>query len=151
MKTILELIYRISFYQHLMNSCYYFSISGTIDIDRLVQEKDLVSLQENLISIINYNLDSEYDVKILDPNFVKLFKLAQLSVDYLMYSEQHAYNCMELEHQHLKKHLKVLQISVLILSVNVLIKSICPSYIQVVTSITIFFSTFPQSLYISSL
>ena len=36
--------------------------------------------------IINYNLDSEYDVKILDPNFVKLFKLAQLSIDYLLYS-----------------------------------------------------------------
>jgi hypothetical protein len=84
-----------------------FSISGTVDIDRLVQEKDLVSLQENLISIINYNLDSEYDVKILDPNFVKLFKLAQLSIDYLMYSEQHAYNCVEMEQQHLKKHMKV--------------------------------------------
>jgi hypothetical protein len=74
-----------------------------------------MSLQENLISIINYNLDSEYDVKILDSNFVKLFKLAQLSVEYLMYSEQHAYNCMELEHQHLKKHLKVSGISILML------------------------------------
>ncbi|XP_023705061.1 uncharacterized protein LOC111863203 isoform X2 [Cryptotermes secundus] len=65
-----------------------------------------MSLQENLISIINYNLDSEYDVKILDPNFVKLFKLAQLSVDYLMYSEQHLYNCIELEQQHSRKHMK---------------------------------------------
>lgn len=66
-----------------------------------------MSLQENLISIINYNLDSEYDVKILDPNFVKLFKLAQLSVDYLLYSEQHLYNCIELEQRHTKKYMKV--------------------------------------------
>ncbi|PNF36211.1 hypothetical protein B7P43_G09719, partial [Cryptotermes secundus] len=79
---------------------------GAIDVDRLIHERDLMSLQENLISIINYNLDSEYDVKILDPNFVKLFKLAQLSVDYLMYSEQHLYNCIELEQQHSRKHMK---------------------------------------------
>ncbi|KAJ4432662.1 hypothetical protein ANN_21285 [Periplaneta americana] len=81
---------------------------GAIDVDRLVQERDLVSLQENLISIVNYNLDSEYDVKILDPSFVKLFKLAQLAIDYLMYSEQHVYNCLELEQQHMKKYVKVL-------------------------------------------
>jgi hypothetical protein len=66
-----------------------------------------VSLQENLISIINYNLESEYDVKILDPNFVKLFKLAQLSIDYLLYSEQHFYNCTELEQRQTKKYIKV--------------------------------------------
>jgi len=69
-----------------------------------------VSLQENLISIINYNLDSEYDVKILDPNFVKLFKLAQLSIDYLLYSEQHFYNCTELEQRQTKKYIKVFTI-----------------------------------------
>ena len=66
-----------------------------------------MSLQENLISIINYNLESEYDVKILDPNFVKLFKLAQLSIDYLLYSEQHFYNCTELEQRQTKKYIKV--------------------------------------------
>ncbi|PSN33890.1 hypothetical protein C0J52_09559 [Blattella germanica] len=76
---------------------------GALDVDRLVQDRDLVALQENLISVINYNLDSEYDVKILDPNFIKLFKLAQLSIDYLMYSEQHLYNCIELDQEQLQK------------------------------------------------
>jgi len=88
----------------------FLQISGAIDVDRLVQERDVVSLQENLISIINYNLDSEYDVKILDPNFVKLFKLAQLSIDYLLYSEQHFYNCTELEQRQMKKYVKVFTI-----------------------------------------
>jgi hypothetical protein len=96
-------------HQFLADSCCYFFISGAIDVDRLIHERDLVLLQENLISIINYNLDSEYDVKILDPNFVKLFKLAQLSVDYLMYSEQHLYNCIDLEQQHSRKYMKVLK------------------------------------------
>lgn len=34
-------------------------------------------------------MESEYDVKILDPNFVKLFRLAQLSVEYLLYCKQY--------------------------------------------------------------
>ena len=82
-------------------------LSGSIDIDRLIQDRDLVTLQENLISVINYNLDSEYDVKILDPNFIKLFKLAQLSIDYLMYSEQHLYNCIEMDQEEQQKYIKV--------------------------------------------
>lgn len=93
-------------------------------MDRLIHERDLMSLQDNLISIINYNLDSEYDVKILDPNFVKLFKLAQLSVDYLMYSEQHLYNCIELEQQHSRKHMKVLK-SIFLLPLLNVIRSMC--------------------------
>nr|CAD7424629.1 unnamed protein product [Timema monikensis] len=80
---------------------------GAIDVDRLVQDRDLVTLQENLINVINYNLDHEYDVKILDPNFVKLFKLAQLSVDYLMYSQQHVFNCVELSEDQINKLSKI--------------------------------------------
>lgn len=34
-------------------------------------------------------MESEYDVKILDSNFVKLFRLAQLSVEYLLYCKQY--------------------------------------------------------------
>nr|CAD7258102.1 unnamed protein product [Timema shepardi] len=86
---------------HLLTS------AGAIDVDRLVQERDLVTLQENLINVINYNLDHEYDVKILDPNFVKLFKLAQLSVDYLMYSQQHVFNCVELAEDQINKLSKI--------------------------------------------
>lgn len=39
--------------------------------------------------MIDYHLESEYDVKILDPNFVKLFRLAQLAVEYLLYCKQY--------------------------------------------------------------
>lgn len=34
-------------------------------------------------------MESEYDIKILDSNFVKLFRLAQLSVEYLLYCKQY--------------------------------------------------------------
>lgn len=67
-----------------------------IDVDHLIQERDLYSLHENLSNIVNYRLENEPDFKILSEDFIKMFKLAQLSVDYLMYSVQHLLNSVEL-------------------------------------------------------
>lgn len=46
-------------------------------------------MDENVNNVIDYSLEREYDVKILDSNFVKLFRLAQLSVEYLLYCKQY--------------------------------------------------------------
>ncbi|KYN32706.1 Zinc finger protein DZIP1L [Trachymyrmex septentrionalis] len=62
---------------------------GAIDIDRVIRERDFLSIDQNINNVIDYCLESEYDVKILDPNFVKLFRLAQLSVEYLLYCKQY--------------------------------------------------------------
>ncbi|XP_018371246.1 PREDICTED: zinc finger protein DZIP1 [Trachymyrmex cornetzi] len=62
---------------------------GAIDIDRVIRERDFSSIDQNINNVIDYCLESEYDVKILDPNFVKLFRLAQLSVEYLLYCKQY--------------------------------------------------------------
>ncbi|CAD6208945.1 GSCOCG00010759001-RA-CDS [Cotesia congregata] len=62
---------------------------GSIDIDRLIRERDFSTIDENINNVVDYNLESEYDIKILDPNFVKLFRLAQLSVEYLLYCKQY--------------------------------------------------------------
>ncbi|KAH0553857.1 zinc finger protein DZIP1 [Cotesia glomerata] len=62
---------------------------GSIDIDRLIRERDFLTIDENINNVVDYNLESEYDIKILDPNFVKLFRLAQLSVEYLLYCKQY--------------------------------------------------------------
>lgn len=66
-----------------------FSIAGTIDIDRVIRERDFSIIDQNINNVIDYCLESEYDVKILDSNFVKLFRLAQLSVEYLLYCKQY--------------------------------------------------------------
>jgi len=66
-----------------------FFFTGTIDIDRLIRDRDFSSIEENINNVIDYSLESEYDVKILDSNFVKLFRLAQLSVEYLLYCKQY--------------------------------------------------------------
>ncbi|KAG9428660.1 zinc finger protein DZIP1L isoform X1 [Apis mellifera carnica] len=62
---------------------------SNIDIDRIIKERDFHSIDENINNVIDYCLESEYDVKILDPNFVKLFCLAQLAVEYLLYCKQY--------------------------------------------------------------
>lgn len=63
--------------------------SGSIDIERVIRERDFQTVDENVNNVIDYYLESEYDVKILDPNFVKLFRLAQLAVEYLLYCKQY--------------------------------------------------------------
>ena len=66
-----------------------FLISGSIDVDRIIRERDLNTVDENVNNVVDYCLESEYDVKILDPNFVKLFRLSQLAVEYLLYCKQY--------------------------------------------------------------
>ena len=48
-----------------------------------------MTVEENVNNIIHYSLENEDDVDILDPNFVKLFRLAQLAVEYLLYCKQY--------------------------------------------------------------
>lgn len=72
-----------------VTNLFVFFFTDTIDIDRLIRERDFSSIEENINNVIDYSLESEYDVKILDSNFVKLFRLAQLSVEYLLYCKQY--------------------------------------------------------------
>ncbi|XP_046605714.1 zinc finger protein Dzip1 [Neodiprion virginianus] len=62
---------------------------SSIDIDRVIRERDFLTVDDNVNNVVDYSLETEYDVKILDPNFVKLFRLAQLSVEYLLYCKQY--------------------------------------------------------------
>ncbi|KAK2579073.1 hypothetical protein KPH14_012668 [Odynerus spinipes] len=62
---------------------------GYINIDKVIKERDFVTVDENINNIISYNLENEYDIKILDSNFVKVFQLAQLTVEYLLYCKQY--------------------------------------------------------------
>uniref|UniRef100_A0A0C9R5A2 Dzip1_0 protein n=1 Tax=Fopius arisanus TaxID=64838 RepID=A0A0C9R5A2_9HYME len=48
-----------------------------------------MTIDENVNNVVDYSLESTYDIKILDPNFVKIFRLAQLSVEYLLYCRQY--------------------------------------------------------------
>ncbi|XP_046393148.1 zinc finger protein DZIP1-like isoform X2 [Ischnura elegans] len=55
------------------------------DIKKIINEKDFQSLKENVWNIIHYDLDSAVSPEVLDPRFVKLFRLSQLTIEYLLH------------------------------------------------------------------
>ncbi|XP_064639285.1 cilium assembly protein DZIP1L-like isoform X3 [Lineus longissimus] len=62
---------------------------AAIDIDRMSRELDYTSLQENIMNITFCNIEAEIDTRSMDPNFLKLFKLAQLTIEYLLHSQEY--------------------------------------------------------------
>ncbi|CAF0826367.1 unnamed protein product [Didymodactylos carnosus] len=61
---------------------------AAFDVDRIAREMDFQALQENLEQITFCNIDAEVDTRAIDPNFVKLFKMAQLTIDYLLLCQE---------------------------------------------------------------
>ncbi|XP_061712842.1 cilium assembly protein DZIP1L [Cydia pomonella] len=53
-----------------------------IDIDSLTRDRKFALLEQHVNDILDCVLESEFDVRILDEGVVKLFRLAQLAVEY---------------------------------------------------------------------
>ncbi|XP_063833230.1 cilium assembly protein DZIP1 [Ostrinia nubilalis] len=53
-----------------------------IDIDSLIREKKFVLIEQHVNDILDCVLESEFDVRILDEGVLKMFRLAQLAVEY---------------------------------------------------------------------
>ncbi|CAH1643455.1 unnamed protein product [Spodoptera littoralis] len=53
-----------------------------IDIDSLVKDRKFVIIEQHLNDILDCVIESEFDVRILDEGVMKLFRLAQLAVEY---------------------------------------------------------------------
>ncbi|KAH9514221.1 hypothetical protein Btru_028421 [Bulinus truncatus] len=71
---------------------------ASVDIDHISRTLDFNTLQENIMNITFCNLEAELDIRSVDPNFIKLFKLAQLTIEYLLHSQEYlAGLCASLE------------------------------------------------------
>ncbi|XP_075978720.1 DAZ interacting zinc finger protein 1 [Anticarsia gemmatalis] len=53
-----------------------------IDIDSLIKERKFVIIEQHLNDILDCVFESEFDVRILDEGVMKMFRLAQLAVEY---------------------------------------------------------------------
>ncbi|OWF49665.1 zinc finger protein Dzip1-like [Mizuhopecten yessoensis] len=62
---------------------------ASVDINQIAQTLDFNALQENIMNITFCNIEAELDLRMVDPNFVKLFKLGQLSIEYLLHSQEY--------------------------------------------------------------
>ncbi|XP_012939036.1 zinc finger protein DZIP1L [Aplysia californica] len=71
---------------------------ASVDVDNISRTLDFTTLQENIMNLTFCNLEAELDIRSVDPNFVKLFKLAQLTIEYLLHSQEYlAGLCASLE------------------------------------------------------
>lgn len=61
---------------------------ASIDIDSVARTLDFNALQDNIMNITFCNIEGELDVRMVDPNFIKIFKLAQLTIEYLLHSQE---------------------------------------------------------------
>nr|XP_034989642.1 zinc finger protein DZIP1L [Zootoca vivipara] len=77
---------------------------SAIDVERVARELDLATLQENINSITFCNLDAEkcpYCQQPVDPVLLKVFKMAQLTIEYLLHSQEYLSMSLALqEEQH---------------------------------------------------
>ncbi|XP_068629094.1 cilium assembly protein DZIP1L-like [Battus philenor] len=53
-----------------------------IDLDNLIRDRKFVIIEQHLNDILDCVLESEFDVRILDEGVLKIFRLAQLAVEY---------------------------------------------------------------------
>ena len=67
---------------------------AAVDPDRIAREVDFKTLQENINNVTFCDVENELgsDQRPLDPNYIKLFKLAQLTIEYLLNSQQYLTN-----------------------------------------------------------
>lgn len=57
-----------------------------VDLDRVVKEIDLQTLETLLSNVTFASLDREDVDRLGDAHFVKLFRVAQLTIEYLLYT-----------------------------------------------------------------
>lgn len=77
---------------------------SAIDVERVARELDLATLQENINSITFCNLDAEkcpYCQQPVDPVLLKVLKMAQLTIEYLLHCQEYlSLNLALQEEQH---------------------------------------------------
>ncbi|KAJ3152978.1 Zinc finger protein dzip1 [Geranomyces michiganensis] len=62
-----------------------------MDIDQIMKQVDIKALQDIMENLTFCDIDGE-DLRYPDPNIVKLIKLAQLTIEYLLHSQQYLLN-----------------------------------------------------------
>ncbi|XP_011557530.3 cilium assembly protein DZIP1 [Plutella xylostella] len=61
----------------------------SIDVESLVKDRKFFVIEQNLNDIVDCVLESEFDVRILEPGVVKLFRLAQLALEYQQFCRRY--------------------------------------------------------------
>lgn len=80
-----------------------------MDIDRIIKERDVASVERFLPTVVQYVLEND-QAELLDTNFVKMFRVSQLSVEYLLFCKKYLDNTVVLLKKEISKLKEVIQI-----------------------------------------
>ncbi|XP_066477591.1 cilium assembly protein DZIP1L [Tiliqua scincoides] len=86
---------------------------SAIDVERVARELDLATLQENINSITFCNLDAEkcpYCQQPVDPVLLKVLKMAQLTIEYLLHSQEYLSMSLALQEEQQQQTLEDLKV-----------------------------------------
>uniref|UniRef100_A0A674IXG1 Cilium assembly protein DZIP1 n=1 Tax=Terrapene triunguis TaxID=2587831 RepID=A0A674IXG1_9SAUR len=78
---------------------------SAIDVERVARELDVTTLQENIASVTFCNLDSEkcpHCQQPIDPVLLKVLKMAQLTIEYLLHSQEYLTASLALQEEQLQ-------------------------------------------------
>ena len=67
-------------------------VVARLNLNEIEDQLDFEALQENIDAVANCSITDEVDQRAMDPNFSKLFKLAQMIIQYLLYSQDYLVN-----------------------------------------------------------
>ncbi|XP_066024829.1 cilium assembly protein DZIP1 isoform X2 [Pocillopora verrucosa] len=81
---------------------------ASVDVDRILREMDVKTLQDNIMHVTFSNIEAELGMQAIgfDPNYIKLFRLAQLIIEYLLHSQQFLSANLEAENKTLQESLE---------------------------------------------
>lgn len=77
---------------------------AALNIDQMIQAFDFNTLQENIYSITFCDIESEVDMRQVDPNYIKLFKLSQLTIEYLLNSQEYLTHQLGILEENIKQY-----------------------------------------------
>lgn len=85
---------------------------GLLDVDEVILERDVGTIEKYIPMVAHFKLDPE-QTQVLDPNFVKIFRISQLSIEYLEFCKKYLDNTVVLLKKELAKYIGVCIISVI--------------------------------------
>ncbi|KYO36066.1 zinc finger protein DZIP1L isoform B [Alligator mississippiensis] len=87
---------------------------SAIDVERVARELDMTTLQESINSVTFCNLDSEkcpYCQQPVDPVLLKVFKMAQLTIEYLLHSQEYLSASLALQEEQLQSAMEKIKLT----------------------------------------
>jgi len=67
---------------------------AAVDVEKIARDVDVDAIQDNIVNVAYCDVEHELGYHGLDGNVIKLFRLAQLTIEYLLHSQEFLQKCL---------------------------------------------------------